>query len=102
MRNILIDHFRAGQAKKRGGPQVKTALDPSDLEDPVRSDLILEIDEALRRLRLENQRVAEVIEYKFFLGLSEDEIAQTLEVTSRTVRSDWQKGRLWLARELGA
>lgn len=100
MRQVLIDHFRSRQSDKRGGEWVKSPIDLDRLEDQGGSELIAEIDSVLARLGHSSPRVAEVVEYKFFLGLNEAEIAGVLQISERTVRNDWKKGRMWLAHAL--
>ena len=100
MRQILIDHFRAGRSDKRGGQWRRTDAQPDSLADPTDVELVNDVNHALERLRRDNSRVAEVVEYKFFLGLSEAEIAAALQISERTVRNDWKKARMWIARQL--
>ena len=65
-----------------------------------RGDALLAIDEALTRLESLNERTAKVVELRFFGGMTEAEIAEALEVSARTVSSEWRKARAWLTREL--
>ena len=100
MRRILIDHARARRARKRGGRDVKVPLDDAPamaLEDP---DYLLEVDEALERLAALDPRQAKVVELRFFGGLGEEEVAEALGVTVRTVARDWVKARVLLRRVL--
>jgi RNA polymerase sigma factor (TIGR02999 family) len=100
MRHILIDRAKARLAQKRGGHREAVTL-----EDVVSTDdspeALLHIDEALSRLGQIDARLARVVELRFFGGLSDDEIAETLEVTRRTVQRDWAKARMLLRRLLG-
>lgn len=100
MRQVLVDHFRARQTDKRGGDWIRTPVDLDNVAQDADAELANDIGDALDRLRQDSPRVAEVIEFKFFLGLAETEIAQILDISERTVRNDWTKGRLWLARAL--
>lgn len=101
MRQVLVDAARTRQASKRGAGAVRVALEDAE---PSVNDLVeevLAVDAALGRLASLDQRLAQVAEWRVFAGMSEDEIAGALGVTSRTVRRDWQKARAFLARELG-
>jgi len=98
MRRILVDHARAKKAAKRDG--VRIPLDELISADSVQLDLVLEVDQALDRLGAFDERLAQVVEMRFFGGLSEEEIAATLGVTSRTIRREWQTARAWLRGEL--
>lgn len=100
MRHILVDYHRARHAEKRGGDRRKAAIDVEHMSGDEHGELLLEIDEALQRLAQLSERMARVVEYKYFLGLTEKETADVLEVSERTVRLDWQKARAWLAREM--
>jgi RNA polymerase sigma factor (TIGR02999 family) len=101
MRQVLVDAARTRQAVKRGAGVAPLALDEAE---PSIDDLVEEViavDAALVRLETLDERLARVVEWRVFAGMSEDEIAGALGVTSRTVRRDWQKARAFLVRELG-
>jgi RNA polymerase sigma factor (TIGR02999 family) len=101
MRRILIDYARRHVAAKRGGGMRKVALEEAfQLAAGERADELLAIDDALERLAALDARQAKVVEYRFFGGMTEDETAQVLGITSRTVRRDWIKAKGWLQREL--
>ena len=100
MRNILVDHFRRRRAGKRGGDRRPLPLHDGQVPVALRGDVLLALDEALERLAQLDERLARVVEYKFFGGMTEDEIAAVLGLSGRTVRSDWRKARAWLARAL--
>jgi RNA polymerase sigma factor (TIGR02999 family) len=100
MRRILIDHARAHRANKRGGRDVKVPLEDAPMmavEDP---ETLLEVDEALERLATLDPRQAQVVELRFFGGLSVEETAQILGVGPRTIDRDWRIARGWLRRQL--
>lgn len=101
MRQILIDRARAQAAEKRGGGDVEVTLDERAIADDRSPERLLEIDEALQRLAAVEPRLARVVECRFFGGLSEEEIAEALSVTVRTVQRDWVKARALLRRALG-
>jgi RNA polymerase sigma factor (TIGR02999 family) len=100
MRHILIDRAKARAATKRGGGRAAVSLDDEAIAadgDPVR---LLEINEALDKLAELDPRLARIAECRFFGGLSEEEIAEALGVTTRTVQRDWAKARMLLRRAL--
>ena len=110
MRQVLVAFARRRGAAKRGGAPTRLSLADAEramlsLSDTERAlkielDQILAIDEALQRLDAVNQRLRQVVELRFFGGVSEDEIAKMLGVSPRTVERDWLKARLFLLREL--
>jgi RNA polymerase sigma factor (TIGR02999 family) len=101
MRRILVDHARQHVAAKRGGTPVKVDLDahPNGFSES-KSAEILSVDEALARLRKLDSRQAEVVELRYFGGLTVEETASHLGVSTRTVKRDWSVGVLWLRAEL--
>ena len=101
MRQVLVDYARRGQARKRGGVQQRVSLSGVVLPAPAASDTLLGLDEALRELAEESPRLAQVVECRFFGGLTEEETGLALGVTPRTIRRDWLKARAWLAHSLG-
>ena len=100
MRQILIDYARKHLASKRGGAIHHVDLDDVQIAAADRADTLVALDEALTRLAAMSPRLAQVVELKFFGGLSEEEAAQVLGVTDRTVRREWTKARGWLQKEL--
>jgi RNA polymerase sigma factor (TIGR02999 family) len=100
MRRILVDFARERQNLKRGGGAEQVSLDEALVVAPERSADLLALDEALTRLAKLNPRQAQVVEFRYFGGLSEEETAEALKVSLRTVQRDWNLARLWLYREL--
>lgn len=100
MRRVLVDHARRHRASKRGGGWVRIPLDSASLVVDERADLLLELDAALNRLDAIDPRLRRVVEYRFFGGMTEEEVAEALGVTSRTVRSDWAAAKGLLLIEL--
>jgi RNA polymerase sigma factor (TIGR02999 family) len=96
MRFILVDYARARQVQKRGGGQADVPLDLVQVAgaQPV-ADLVA-LDDAMNRLRRLSNRQCQLVEYRFFGGLSYDEIADVMGVSVRTVKRDWTKARTWL------
>ena len=102
IRRVLIDLARRQHAAKRGGEQIRVALD--DLEDflPAASKLdYLELDEALTMLETLDPRAAKVVEMRHFGGMTEAEIAEELGVSLKTIMRDWKWARAWLLAYLG-
>ena len=101
MRRILINHAVARRAAKRGDGVTPVPLDESVIVlDDRQADELLALDEALARLRAFNPRGAQVVEYRFFVGLNYEEIALLLGTSAVTVRRAWDAARAWLRREL--
>ena len=100
MRQVLVDHARRRQAAKRGDGWSIVTLDNHEVALEVQADELLVLDEAIEQLRSLHERLARVVELRFFAGLGEEETAEVLSVTSRTVRRDWIKARLFLSRAL--
>ena len=100
VRRALVEHARRRDAAKRGGGQRPVTLDEEAISVAGASDDLLALDEALTQLAALDERLARVVECRYFGGLTEDETAAALGVTARTVRRDWVKARGWLFREL--
>lgn len=100
MRRILVDFARARHNLKRGGGAQQVTLDEALVVSPDSSAELLALDEALERLAMLNARQSRVVELRYFGGLNEEEVAEVLKVSSRTVRTDWSLARAWLYREL--
>jgi len=100
MRRILVDHARGRLRVKRGGKQVKLPLDKVFIISKGRCDELLELDEALQRLEKLDLRQSRVVELRFFGGLSVEEAAKVLGVSSKTVNRDWSMAKAWLYGEL--
>jgi RNA polymerase sigma factor (TIGR02999 family) len=100
MRRILVDAARARKAGKRGGGAVKINLDEPSVLSSQPDTLILDLDEALQALTKLAPRQAKVVELRYFGGMTEQEAAEALKTSPRTVRRDWQFAKTWLTREL--
>jgi RNA polymerase sigma factor (TIGR02999 family) len=100
MRRILVDYARRNLTARRGAGAEHVALIPEDAVAARRGDDLLALDEALDRLAALDQRLAQVVECRYFGGLSDDETAEVLGVNRRTVQRDWAKARGWLYQEL--
>jgi RNA polymerase sigma factor (TIGR02999 family) len=100
MRRILVDHARAHARAKRGSEAQKLSLyDKAIMSKEQVVDLVA-IDEALSKLAEFDPHKSRIVEMKFFGGLSTDEIAECLNVSSRTIEREWRKAKAWLKREL--
>ncbi len=100
MRQILVDHARSQRAAKRGGDACKLTLDEA-AENPLPVDVdIIALDDALKTLAGMDEQQSRVVELKFFGGLSIDDTAEALGISSSTVKRDWITARAWLYREL--
>ncbi len=100
MRHIMVDRARARLAHKRDGVFFRVTLDDDRVAGESQPEVLLEINDALDRLAEVEPRLAKVIECRFFGGLSEDETATALAITTRTVQRDWVKARMLLRRAL--
>jgi RNA polymerase sigma factor (TIGR02999 family) len=100
MRRILVDFARARQNLKRGGGARRVSLGEDLVVARERGADLLALDEALERLCALNVRQSQVVELRYFAGLNEEEVAEVLKVSPRTVRHDWGLARAWLYREL--
>ena len=99
MRRVLVDYARRYGALQRGGGLRRVPLD-EDVALTERGETLLALDEALVRLAALNGRLGQVVECRYFAGLTEEETAEVLGVTARTVQRDWAKARGWLYLEL--
>ncbi|MEM1096219.1 MAG: sigma-70 family RNA polymerase sigma factor [Bacteroidota bacterium] len=100
MRRILINYAKQRQAEKRGGGLANVTLEDEHTARTTRADELLALDEALERLEAMNERHAKVVVYRFFGGLTQEEIAEVLGVSVPTVRRDWRLARAWLSTAL--
>ena len=108
MRRVLLDHARRHRATKRGGGILPSTLDDvtpigsnGDADADDRAATLVALDEALIELETVDPRLSRVVECRFFGGLTEEETAEALGITARTVRRDWVKARAWLAQAMG-
>jgi RNA polymerase sigma factor (TIGR02999 family) len=100
MRHILVDYARARNMDKRGGGAQRVSLDEALTVGPAPEADLVALDDALTALAKLDARQSQIVELRFFGGLTEEEIGEVLKVSARTVRSDWRLARLWLLREL--
>lgn len=100
MRQILVDAARARSAEKRGGGAIVVELDERDAAVAAVADDVVALDRALERLEAVDERLARLVEARFFAGLTDAELAELLDRNERTVRRDWEKARAFLLRDL--
>jgi RNA polymerase sigma factor (TIGR02999 family) len=100
MRQILVDHARLRATNKRGNRPIHFSLDEVQIPIEQRADSIVALDEVLQRLEKLDENQARIVEMRFFGGLNNGEIAESLRISERTVGREWQAARLWLYREL--
>src|SRR5438132_8167454 len=100
MRRILVDLARARRYEKRGGGKTPVLLEEMTVVSPQKGPYVIALDDALTRLAEVDSRKSEVVELRFFGGLSVEETAEVLNVSRDTVLRDWKMARLWLLREI--
>jgi RNA polymerase sigma factor (TIGR02999 family) len=102
MRQIVVDHARKRTAAKRGGALQRVDLDSTNLAVDAQAEEIVALNEALSRLSRLDERLAKVVELRFFAGLSVEEVAEVMETSERTVKRDWRKASALLYRAITA
>jgi len=100
MRRIMVDHARERHSLKRGGGALKVTLDEAALVTETRSEELLALDEALESLAAQDPRKSQIVELRYFGGLSIKETAEFLKLSQRTVEREWTMAKAWLYREL--
>jgi RNA polymerase sigma-70 factor (ECF subfamily) len=100
MRRILVDHARSRNYQKRGGGAMNVTLDDTLLASPERATDLVALDDALQDLARVDPRKSEVVELRFFGGLSVEETAEALKISAETVSRDWRLAKVWLLREV--
>lgn len=100
MRRIMVDHARERQALKRGGGALRVTLDEAALVTETRSDELLALDEALEELAAQDPRKSQIVELRYFGGLTVEETAEFLKLSPRTVEREWTMAKAWLYRAL--
>lgn len=102
MRNLLVDHARGRGRLKRGGGQRKLSLDQALSIGDQQSNELVELHEALERFSEIDSRKSQVVELRYFGGLTVEETAAALSISPATVKRDWEVAKAWLLRELRA
>jgi RNA polymerase sigma factor (TIGR02999 family) len=100
MRRVLVDFARSRQYQKRGGGAVQVELDEAIALAPQPGDDVIALDEALQKLAAVDARKSQVVEMRFFGGMSVEETAEALHVSVDTVMRDWKAAKIWLSKAL--
>ncbi len=100
MRRIMVDHARERLSLKRGGGAVRVTLDETALVTQTRSEELLALDEALESLAAQDPRKSQIVELRYFGGLTAEETADFLKLSLRTVEREWNMAKAWLYRAL--
>ena len=102
MRRILVDYARSHQAIKRGGSVPKISLDDAIVFSKEQPENLVALDQLLTRLSAVDSQQGQIVELRFFAGLSVEETAEIMDISPATVKRDWAMAKVWLARELKA
>ena len=100
MRRIMVDHARERHALKRGAGALKVTLDEAAAVTERRSEVLLALDDALERLAAQDPRKSQIVELRYFGGLTVEEAAEFLKLSQRTVEREWNMAKAWLYRAL--
>ena len=102
MRRILVDHARTRTRAKRGGSDVRVSLSDATLKSPGQNLDIVALDEALERLARLDEQQSRIVELRFFSGLTVEETAEVMGISTATVKRDWSMAKAWLHREISS
>jgi RNA polymerase sigma factor (TIGR02999 family) len=100
MRRILVDHARRARAEKRGGEWARLEFDEGVFASNTRSVDLIALDDALRDLAQLNPEHSQIVELRFFGGMTNEEVAEVLDISERTVKRGWRTARVWLRRTI--
>lgn len=100
MRRIMVDHARGRRSLKRGGGALRVTLDDAAIVAKSRSEELLALDEALAKLAVQDPRKSQIVELRYFGGLTVQETAEFLKMSQRTVEREWTMAKAWLYRAL--
>src|SRR5688572_5820261 len=100
MRHILIDHARKHQVARRGGGLLRVSLDETAVASHERASEFVALDEALTKLAVVDARKSQIVEMKFFGGLTVDEIAEVMKLSPITIKREWRAAKAWLHLEI--
>ncbi len=100
MRRIMVDDARKRLAAKRGGGVIEVTLDADLAADPTEPERLLAIDDALCKLAAFKPRLAQLVECRYFAGMTEEETAEAMQSSLRTVQRDWMRARAWLLKAM--
>lgn len=100
MRNLLVDHARMATRVKRGGGATELSLEEAPELSSAEPEVMLALDEALQRLAEVDPRASRIVELRYFVGLNNDEVANVIGISEKTVIRDWNTAKVWLRAEL--
>ena len=100
MRHILIDHARKHQVARRGGGLLRVSLDETAFASHERAAEFMALDEALTKLALVDARKSQIVEMKFFGGLTVEEVAEVMKLSPITIKREWRAAKAWLHLEI--
>ncbi len=100
MRRVLVDEYREQHSQKRGGDALRVSLVEAEAKSDERSADLVALDDALKALAQLDERKSRIIELRYFGGLSVEETAEVLQVSTRTIKREWSLAQAWLFREL--
>jgi len=100
MRRILVDYARSRHYAKRGGDAWQVSFDEAVIVSPERATEVVALDDALKRLAVIDERKSQIVEFRFFGGLSIKETAEVLKVSPGTIMRDWTLAKAWLRKEM--
>jgi len=100
MRNLLVDHARMATRAKRGGEATELSLEEAPQLSSAEPAVMLALDEALQRLTEIDPRAGRIVELRYFVGLTNDEVANVIGISEKTVIRDWNTAKVWLRAEL--
>jgi len=100
MRRILVDYARSRRYAKRGGNARQVSFDEAVIVSPERATEVVALDDALKRLAVIDERKSQIVEFRFFGGLSIEETAEVLKVSPGTIMRDWTLAKAWLRKEM--
>jgi RNA polymerase sigma factor (TIGR02999 family) len=102
MRRILVDHARTKKRAKRGGSDVRVSFSEATLKAKAQDLDIVALDEALGRLAEIDEQQSRIVELRFFSGLTVEETAEVMSISTATVKRDWSVAKAWLHREISS
>ena len=102
MRSVIVDAARARNAERRGGDMLQTTLNSQIMENVTLETGVIRIDEAIDLLQAADPQLAQIVELRFFAGLSVEEAAEVIGISSRTLYREWEKARLILMEAIRA
>lgn len=100
MRHVLVNHARRRCCAKRGGGDVPADIELDELTNTKKPEVLIRLDDTLNQLQKVNKRQADIVENRFFAGLTNEEIAKLMNISETTVKREWRHAKTWLLREM--